>query len=146
MEQATDLSPVFSALRFASHRHRDQRRKDEVQAPYVNLLIAVLDLLWDIGGVRDALAAVSQQITTEFLEADAATARHEERPTPESYRANELIGDSDQVLAVVEPMVEQLGLTDFVLNGPASGLDWRGEGFESVRSFAEEVLPRLKAL
>ena len=78
--------------------------------------------------------------------ADAATARHEERPTPESYRVNELIGDPDQVLAVVEPMVEQLGLTDFVLNGPASGLDWRGEGFESVRSFAEEVLPRLKAL
>ena len=33
------------------------------------------------------------------------------------------------------------GVSEFVLNGPASGLDWRGEGYQSVRLFAERVLP-----
>ena len=35
------------------------------------------------------------------------------------------------------------GATDLVVSGPASGIDWRGEGYESVRLFAERVLPEL---
>jgi alkanesulfonate monooxygenase SsuD/methylene tetrahydromethanopterin reductase-like flavin-dependent oxidoreductase (luciferase family) len=64
-------------------------------------------------------------------------------PTPETYRANELIGDPDTVLGVLEPLVRRLGATDLVVSGPASGIDWRGEGYESVRLFAERVLPEL---
>jgi alkanesulfonate monooxygenase SsuD/methylene tetrahydromethanopterin reductase-like flavin-dependent oxidoreductase (luciferase family) len=64
-------------------------------------------------------------------------------PTPETYRANELIGDPDTLLGVLEPLVRRLGATDLVMSGPASGIDWRGEGYESVRLFAERVLPEL---
>jgi len=63
--------------------------------------------------------------------------------SPESYRANELIGDPQTVIGVVRSLAEQLGVTDLVMSGPASGIDWRGEGYESVRLFAERVLPEL---
>ncbi len=63
--------------------------------------------------------------------------------SPERYRANELIGRPEQVLATLEPLVRRLGLTDLVLFGPASGIDWRGEGYASVRRFAEDLLPTL---
>ena len=79
MERATDLSPVFAALRFAADRHRDQRRKDEVQAPYVNHLIAVLDLLWDIGGVRDPLVLCAAVLHDTLEDTDTTGPELEER-------------------------------------------------------------------
>ena len=71
---------------------------------------------------------------------------HPEAPSPEAYRENEVIGSPEEILEFLRPRVSELGLTDLVLNGPASGIDWRGEGYESVRCFAEEVLPALRAL
>lgn len=50
------LHPVdwlFAALSFAAERHRDQRRKGALHAPYINHLIEVAHLLWSVGGVRD---------------------------------------------------------------------------------------------
>jgi len=67
-------------------------------------------------------------------------------PTPESYRNNELIGDPDQIFESLAPSLTSLGVTELVVNGPASGLDWRGEGYESIKLFADEVMPRLAAL
>lgn len=65
-------------------------------------------------------------------------------PSPEEYRANELIGDADTVLATLEPHVRGLGLTDLVLFGPHPGIDLRDEGHKSLQRFAEQVLPTLK--
>lgn len=65
-------------------------------------------------------------------------------PSPDAYRGNELIGDADTVLSTVEPFVRDLGLTDLVLFGPHPGIDLRGEGYESLSRFAEQVLPTLK--
>jgi alkanesulfonate monooxygenase SsuD/methylene tetrahydromethanopterin reductase-like flavin-dependent oxidoreductase (luciferase family) len=70
--------------------------------------------------------------------------RYDLPPGPDEYRVNELIGDPETVLAELEPRVRELALTDLVLFGPASGIDPRSEGIESVRLFAEEVLPSLK--
>ncbi len=67
------------------------------------------------------------------------------KPAAEAYRANELIGDAAAVLATLEPFVRELGLTDIVLFGPHPGIDLRGEGYESVARFAEQVMPTLKA-
>jgi guanosine-3',5'-bis(diphosphate) 3'-pyrophosphohydrolase len=47
------LQAVFAALRFAAERHRLQRRKGVEDTPYVNHLIAVVDLLVDVGGIDD---------------------------------------------------------------------------------------------
>lgn len=65
-------------------------------------------------------------------------------PGPDEYRANELIGDADTVLATLEPFVRELGLTDLVLFGPHPGIDLRGEGYEALQRFAADVLPVLK--
>jgi alkanesulfonate monooxygenase SsuD/methylene tetrahydromethanopterin reductase-like flavin-dependent oxidoreductase (luciferase family) len=66
-------------------------------------------------------------------------------PSHDSYRANELIGDPETVLAVLEPFVKDLGLTDLVLFGPHPGIDLRGEGSESLRRVAADVLPSLRS-
>jgi alkanesulfonate monooxygenase SsuD/methylene tetrahydromethanopterin reductase-like flavin-dependent oxidoreductase (luciferase family) len=98
---------------------------------------------WDFyRRIREELGDPMLQIGTGEVEENAGPGA----PSPESYRENELIGTPDEVFAALEPMSKALGTTDLVVNGPASGLDWRGEGYESVRLFAEEVLPRLKAL
>lgn len=48
-----ELNRLIHALAFAAARHRDQRRKDAQASPYINHLIAVLDILWTTGGVRN---------------------------------------------------------------------------------------------
>lgn len=64
-------------------------------------------------------------------------------PSAETYRANELIGTGDDVLSALRPFVTDLGLTDLVLFGPHPGIDLRTEGIDSLRRFAEHVLPTL---
>ncbi len=68
-------SLVLQALSFAARKHRDQRRKGSDHAPYINHLIDVLDLLWRVGGVREAevLAAAVLHDTVE----DTATSPQE---------------------------------------------------------------------
>lgn len=60
-------SIFIAALVFATERHRHQRRKGMDHLPYVNHLVAVVDLLWRVGGVRDpeVLAAAFLHDTVE---------------------------------------------------------------------------------
>jgi guanosine-3',5'-bis(diphosphate) 3'-pyrophosphohydrolase len=44
---------LLQAILFAAEKHRDQRRKGADQAPYINHPIAVAEILWRVGGVRD---------------------------------------------------------------------------------------------
>jgi guanosine-3',5'-bis(diphosphate) 3'-pyrophosphohydrolase len=44
---------VLTALSFAAHKHKDQRRKDAKASPYINHPIALAEVLWIEGGVRD---------------------------------------------------------------------------------------------
>jgi GTP diphosphokinase / guanosine-3',5'-bis(diphosphate) 3'-diphosphatase len=48
------LTKIFAALRFAAEKHRLQRRKGDGLTPYINHPVGVFDLLWRVGGVRDA--------------------------------------------------------------------------------------------
>ena len=48
-----NLSLIFKSLRFAAHKHRDQRRKDVHSSPYVKHPIEVADTLIRIGEVED---------------------------------------------------------------------------------------------
>lgn len=66
---------LLQALRFASLKHRDQRRKDVEQSPYINHLIDVATILWFEGKVRTPeilMAAVLhdtvEDTTTTFSE------------------------------------------------------------------------------
>jgi len=61
MDFAENTGLLLKALRFSADKHRNQRRKDRAQSPYINHPIEVVQLLWEVGGVRDIdvlLAAV----------------------------------------------------------------------------------------
>lgn len=58
---------VLRAADFAARKHRDQRRKDQRESPYINHPIAVARLICDVGGVDDpeVLAAALLHDTLE---------------------------------------------------------------------------------
>lgn len=65
---STDL--ILRAVAFAAHKHRDQRRKDKDASPYINHPIALANVLWQEGGVRDphVIAAALLHDTLEDTE------------------------------------------------------------------------------
>ena len=64
------LAFLFRALEFAARKHRDQRRKGEGAAPYINHPIAVAAVVAGTGGVDDpvTLAAAVLHDTVEDTE------------------------------------------------------------------------------
>ncbi len=56
-----EIGLLLKAVRFAAHRHRFQRRKDEDASPYINHPIEAAEILANVGNVSDLptlLAAV----------------------------------------------------------------------------------------
>lgn len=47
------LGLIISALEFAAHKHRDQRRKDVEASPYINHPIALAEVLVNEAGITD---------------------------------------------------------------------------------------------
>lgn len=47
------IALVIRAVGFAANKHRDQRRKDKRASPYINHPIALAEVLWIEGRVRD---------------------------------------------------------------------------------------------
>lgn len=70
-----DMSLVLRAFTFAAHRHRNQRRKGGEASPYINHLIDVADLLWNIGEVRDC-TTITAGILHDVIE-DTPTSEQE---------------------------------------------------------------------
>jgi len=75
----SSLAFLFRALEFAARKHRDQRRKGEGAAPYINHPIAVAAVLAGTGGVADTVTLVAAllhdtvedtETTLEELEAE----------------------------------------------------------------------------
>jgi guanosine-3',5'-bis(diphosphate) 3'-pyrophosphohydrolase len=62
-----DFAIFLKALRYAAYQHRNQRRKGSSHAPYINHPIGVVDVLWQVGGVReiDTLVAALLHDTIE---------------------------------------------------------------------------------
>lgn len=47
------VGTLLAAISFAARKHQDQRRKGQGKTPYINHPLRVLEILWDIGGVRE---------------------------------------------------------------------------------------------
>lgn len=61
MDFTENTGLLLMAYRFSAEKHSNQRRKDSAESPYINHPIEVAQLLWEVGGVRDAdvlLAAI----------------------------------------------------------------------------------------
>ncbi len=48
------IGVLLKALKFAAHKHQHQHRKGGLAIPYINHLIDVADILWNIGQIEDA--------------------------------------------------------------------------------------------
>jgi len=67
------IGGILDALQFAAQKHRDQRRKDLVDSPYINHPIALAAVLWGEGGVHDA-RVVSAALLHDTIEDTQTTA------------------------------------------------------------------------
>lgn len=61
------MGSILDALQFAAQKHRDQRRKDLEASPYINHPIALANVLWREGDVKqpDVIAAALLHDTIE---------------------------------------------------------------------------------
>ncbi len=66
------MNLLLRALDYAADRHRNQRRKDLGQTPYVNHLIAVADLMANVGGVTEP-AMLAAAVLHDVVEDAAVT-------------------------------------------------------------------------
>ncbi len=79
MNNSYDIGLVIRAVEFAAQKHRMQRRKDRDASPYINHPIALMHVLWIVGGISDPLilAAAALHDTIE----DTETTEEELRTT-----------------------------------------------------------------
>lgn len=50
---STTMNRLISAIAFAAHKHRDQRRKDQAASPYINHPISLANVLANEAGIDD---------------------------------------------------------------------------------------------
>ena len=48
------IGRILEAVQFAAIKHKDQRRKDPEETPYINHPIGVAYILWKEGGIHDS--------------------------------------------------------------------------------------------
>ena len=81
-----DTTQLLRALDFAARKHRDQRRKGNHQAPYINHPIEVATLLATVAGVEDT-AVLQAAILHDTIEDTDATPEEIERAFGADVRA-----------------------------------------------------------
>jgi len=64
---------LLKAIQFAAWKHRDQRRKDVDESPYINHPIALAEVLWFEGRVRSAVT-IAAAILHDTIEDTETTA------------------------------------------------------------------------
>lgn len=53
MNLPNECGELLAAIQFACEKHKNQRRKDQNQTPYINHPIGVMNILWNEANVRD---------------------------------------------------------------------------------------------
>ena len=80
------ISTLLKALRFASEKHKMQRRKDSKESPYINHPIAVAETLLRVGRVEDFVTIIAS-ILHDTLEDTDTTPRELEKEFGEAIRS-----------------------------------------------------------
>jgi (p)ppGpp synthase/HD superfamily hydrolase len=68
----SDFGIFLKAIQYAAYQHRDQRRKGRSHSPYINHPLGVVDILWQIGGVRD-ITTLAAAVLHDTIEDTSAT-------------------------------------------------------------------------
>jgi guanosine-3',5'-bis(diphosphate) 3'-pyrophosphohydrolase len=82
MNQADGIPLLLRALAFAAHKHRDQRRKDAEESPYINHPIALAACLANEGGVTETAVLVAAVLHDTIEDTETTAAEIEEQFGP----------------------------------------------------------------
>lgn len=66
-----DVSLMLKAFKYSAEKHQHQRRKGAGASPYINHPIAVAEMLWRVGGVRDTSVIVAAILHDTVEDTDA---------------------------------------------------------------------------
>ncbi|MEM1179951.1 MAG: HD domain-containing protein [Acidobacteriota bacterium] len=167
------MPEVVRALTFAAAAHRDQRRKDECAAPYINHPIALLDVLVSEGGVDhvDVLCAALLHDTLEDTKTTAAELEEafgtrvtqivlevtDDRTLPKAIRKRQQVQHarhaSDEAKLV--KLADKICNVRDILASPPAGwdaarkreyLEWSGRVVDGVRGIHPGLEARFDAL
>lgn len=160
MDADDALAQVFDALKFAAHKHRDQRRKGASAAPYVNHIIEVTETLIDVGQVRDTALICAALLHDTVEDTDATDAEVRERFGEEVADLVAEVSDdkslpkADRKRLQVEhaphksPRAKLLKLADKICNVRDLRSDrppsWSAERVEAYYDWAEAVVAGLR--
>lgn len=73
-----DISLLLKAFKFAADKHQHQRRKNEWASPYINHLITVSEILWEIGEIRDIHILVAALLHDTLEDTDTSATELEQ--------------------------------------------------------------------
>jgi len=155
-----DLALLLKAVSFAAHKHRDQRRKDEGESPYINHPIAVAEVLWNTGHVRDIATIVAGILHDTIEDTETTAAELEFEFGREICSVVEEVSD-DKNLAKKERKRLQIehaaasstrarevkladkicNVTDLVISPPA---DWSSGRRQEYIEWSKQVVARLR--
>lgn len=154
------VSIIFKALNFAAAKHRDHRRKGQHAAPYINHLIDVADILWNIGQVRDISILIAGILHDTLEDTDTTPAEIVRGFGPQVLSIVEEVTDDKSLpkevrkrlqvehAATISPEARQLKLADKIANvrelvqSPPAG--WSRQRQRDYVSWSEEVVEQLR--
>ncbi|MFK7765985.1 MAG: HD domain-containing protein [Mariniblastus sp.] len=73
------IKRIIQAADFAAEKHRNQRRKDIYQTPYINHPIEVANLLASVGGIEDEAMIIAALLHDTIEDTDTSADEIEER-------------------------------------------------------------------
>lgn len=92
-----EISLLLKAFHFAAYKHQHQRRKNQAASPYINHLIEVAELLWEIGNVRDLDTIVAGILHDTIEDTDTPPEELEIRFGPKIRRIVEEVTDDKRL-------------------------------------------------
>jgi guanosine-3',5'-bis(diphosphate) 3'-pyrophosphohydrolase len=102
-----NLKLLLKALRFAAHKHKDQRRKDVEASPYINHPISLADILCNEGGVSD-IETICGALLHDTVEDTNTTAEELEREFGSAIRDIVMAVTDDKSLSKAERKQAQI--------------------------------------
>lgn len=102
-----DLKLLLKALKFAAHKHKDQRRKDVEASPYINHPISLADILCNEGGVSD-IETICGALLHDTVEDTNTTAEELEREFGSAIRDIVMAVTDDKSLSKAERKQAQI--------------------------------------
>lgn len=94
---ADTIAAVLESLKFAARKHRDQRRKGNDAAPYINHPIEVTELLAGVGGITDVVTLQGGVLHDTLEDTDATPEELERCFGPEVRHLVEEVSDDKRL-------------------------------------------------